>query len=83
MNRRVTAAPDPLSKREVEVVHLVVEGLSDEQIAGRLHISRGTAKTHVANARRKLGARSRTQLAAFALRHRIVPLSPRYVDGPA
>jgi DNA-binding NarL/FixJ family response regulator len=72
----VSTPSDPLSKREVEVVRLVVEGLSDAEIAGMLHVSLGTAKAHVANARRKLGARSRTQLAVLALRHRIVPLDP-------
>lgn len=32
----------PLSKREIEVVHLLTDGLSDEEIAARLHVSRGT-----------------------------------------
>lgn len=72
----MTSSPDPLSKREIEVVGLVVEGLSDGEIAGTLHVSLGTAKARVVNARRKLGARSRTHLAVLALRHRIVPLDP-------
>jgi DNA-binding NarL/FixJ family response regulator len=72
----VRTPPKPLTKREVEVIHLLVEGLSNEEIAQRLHVSRGTAKAHVANADHKLGAHSRTHLAVMALRRSIVPLHP-------
>lgn len=80
----MTAPPEFLSKREVEVVELVVRGLSNEEIACRLHVALGTAKAHVASARRKLGARSRTHLAVLALQHGVVPLHPPDdVDEPA
>lgn len=72
----MTTPPESLSTREVEVVELVVRGLSNEEIACRLHVALGTAKAHVATARRKLDARSRTHLAVLALRHRIVALDP-------
>jgi two-component system response regulator DegU len=69
-------APSPLSAREIEVVALVIEGLTNREIGEQLWISERTAHSHIAAACRKLGARSRTQLAVFALRQGIVPLHP-------
>jgi DNA-binding NarL/FixJ family response regulator len=57
---------DRLTDREREVVGLVAEGLSNEEIAGRLVMSAATAKTHVSRAMVKLGARDRAQLVVFA-----------------
>lgn len=51
-----------LSLREQEVLNLVAQGLSNAEIAARLHISELTAKTHVARIRTKLGARNRIEL---------------------
>jgi two-component system, NarL family, response regulator LiaR len=65
-----------LSARELEVVQLVVDGLTNVEIASALQITERTAQAHVAAARAKLTARSRTQLAVFALRQRLVPLDP-------
>jgi DNA-binding NarL/FixJ family response regulator len=45
---------------------LVAEGLSNDEIAGRLVISPATAKTHVSRAMIKLGARDRAQLVVYA-----------------
>jgi DNA-binding NarL/FixJ family response regulator len=58
-----------LSKREVEVLRLVAEGLSNAEIAARLFISTKTAGHHVSNILTKLGLRSRTEAAAFAVIH--------------
>jgi len=55
-----------LTDREREVVALVAEGLSNEEIAGRLFVSPATAKTHVSRAMGKLGARDRAQLVVIA-----------------
>jgi DNA-binding NarL/FixJ family response regulator len=55
-----------LTEREREVVALVAEGLSNEEIAARLIMSSATAKTHVSRAMVKLGARDRAQLVVFA-----------------
>ncbi len=57
---------DELTQREREVVGLVAEGLSNEEIADKLYISRSTAKTHATRAMTKLGARDRAQLVVFA-----------------
>ncbi|MFN8196016.1 MAG: AAA family ATPase [Nocardioidaceae bacterium] len=60
--RRTAARPDGLTAREVEVLGLLHEGLSDASIAERLVISRRTAEHHVASILGKLGASSRRQL---------------------
>jgi DNA-binding NarL/FixJ family response regulator len=55
-----------LTDREREVVALVAEGLTNEEIAGRLFVSPATAKTHVSRAMGKLRARDRAQLVVIA-----------------
>lgn len=55
-----------LTRREREVLTLVGGGLSNEEIAARLHISPVTAKTHVSRAMSKTGARDRAQLVVLA-----------------
>jgi DNA-binding NarL/FixJ family response regulator len=57
---------DQLTDREREVMVLVAEGLSNDEIAGRLVISPATAKTHVSRTMIKLGARDRAQLVVYA-----------------
>jgi DNA-binding NarL/FixJ family response regulator len=57
-----------LTKREREVLRLLAQGLRQDDIAGRLFISRKTVATHVANILRKLGVRSQTQAVAVAYR---------------
>jgi len=57
---------DELTDREREVVSLVGEGLSNEEIAARLVVSPATAKTHVSRAMGKLRARDRAQLVVIA-----------------
>jgi DNA-binding NarL/FixJ family response regulator len=57
---------DQLTDREREVLVLVAEGLSNDEIAGRLVISPATAKTHVSRTMIKLGARDRAQLVVYA-----------------
>jgi DNA-binding NarL/FixJ family response regulator len=57
---------DRLTDREREVVALVAEGLTNDEIAERLVMSAATAKTHVSRAMIKVGARDRAQLVVFA-----------------
>ena len=63
---RPTAELNALTDREREVMALVAEGLSNEEIAERLVVSPATAKTHVSRAMVKLGARDRAQLVVIA-----------------
>jgi DNA-binding NarL/FixJ family response regulator len=69
-SRGRTATPprelEQLTEREREVMVLVAEGLSNDEIARRLMISPATAKTHVSRAMVKLGARDRAQLVVYA-----------------
>jgi DNA-binding NarL/FixJ family response regulator len=57
---------DQLTDREREVVSLVAEGLTNDEIGERLVVSPATARTHVSRAMIKLGARDRAQLVVFA-----------------
>jgi DNA-binding NarL/FixJ family response regulator len=59
-------ALEGLTEREREVMSLVAEGLSNDEIARRLFVSPATAKTHVSRAMVKLGARDRAQLVVLA-----------------
>lgn len=62
-----------LTGREREIVALVAQGLSNEDIAGRLFLSPLTAKTHVNHAMSKLGVRDRAQLVIAAFHSGLVP----------
>ena len=78
---RSLVAPKPqplqaLTDREREVLILVAEGLSNQQIADSLVISERTARTHVSNILSKLGVASRTQAALVAIRGGIAPAPP-------
>jgi LuxR family maltose regulon positive regulatory protein len=60
------ALPEPLTKREIEVLRLIASGLRNEEIAGQLFISLSTVKRHIANAYGKLDVSHRTQAIARA-----------------
>ncbi|MCW5821448.1 MAG: response regulator transcription factor [Cyanobacteria bacterium TGS_CYA1] len=63
---------DPLSPRELEVLALIVEGLSNQEVSDRLFISLATTKTHVRNILNKLAVNDRTQAAVQAMRRGLV-----------
>jgi NarL family two-component system response regulator LiaR len=62
-----------LTEREQVVLALMVEGLNNTQIAGRLTVSPSTIKSHVSNILSKLGVSSRTEAVTLALRNGLVP----------
>jgi NarL family two-component system response regulator LiaR len=61
-----------LTEREREVLKLMIEGLNNTQIAGRLSVSPSTIKSHVSNILSKLGVASRTEAVTSAIRNSIV-----------
>ncbi|MGC0385609.1 ATP-binding protein [Streptomyces sp. SAI-129] len=73
---RPRPAQEGLTEREHEVLRLITEGLSNRQIAARLHISPSTAGVHVSHILTKLGAATRTEAAAIAIREGLAG-SPR------
>jgi DNA-binding NarL/FixJ family response regulator len=72
------AAPDSLTARELDVLRLIAEGRSNQEIADALVISIHTVTNHVKSILSKTGAANRTEAAAYAHRHRITgsPAAP-------
>ena len=56
-----------LSKREIEVVRMICEGLTNREIGEKLYISEHTVKDHIKNIMRKMGVASRNELVAVLL----------------
>jgi DNA-binding CsgD family transcriptional regulator len=61
------AATDPLSDREREVLQLLAQGHTNQEIGAHLYISVRTAETHRAHIMRKLGLSTRSQLVRYAI----------------
>ena len=61
-----------LTSREIEVLTLIAEGISNKKISEMLFISENTTKTHVRNILSKLQLQSRTQVALYAIQHGII-----------
>ena len=57
---------EPLSEREIEILKLVSQGLTNKEIAARLYLAEGTVKNYVTSILQKIGARDRTQAAIRA-----------------
>jgi DNA-binding NarL/FixJ family response regulator len=55
--------PEPLSERELDVLRLVSDGLSNREIGNKLGLSEGTVKNYVTSVLQKIGVRDRTQAA--------------------
>ena len=66
------SGPEPLTPREIQVIELLVEGLSNKMIAAKLGISDQTVKFHVAAICGKLGAANRTDAVRRAIRQGLV-----------
>ncbi|MHA7652203.1 ATP-binding protein [Mycobacterium sp. ML4] len=67
-----TSGPDGLTDREIEVLRLLAEGLSNRAIGERLYISTNTAANHVRSILTKTGAANRTQAAMYAAEHELL-----------
>jgi DNA-binding CsgD family transcriptional regulator len=67
---------EPLSEREIEVLSLIGQGLSNAQIAERLTLAQSTVKTHVNNIYSKLDVKTRVQAATRAREANLLPESP-------
>jgi DNA-binding NarL/FixJ family response regulator len=63
---------DELTPRESEILSLVASGLESKEIARELFLSHDTVRTHVAHSLAKLGARSRAQAVAIAVRRGLI-----------
>ncbi|MBJ7903734.1 response regulator transcription factor [Streptomyces sp. DSM 110735] len=65
-------APDGLTAREAEVLVLIAEGLTNQEIAHKLHVSTATVKTHINNMFAKTGLKDRAQAVRYAYAKRLV-----------
>ena len=72
--REARANIEQLTRREREVLQALAEGLSNKEIAQRLHMSVDTERTHMMNILNKLGVHSRLQALLFAARHGLVEI---------
>lgn len=63
--------PDGLTPREGEILALIADGLSNSEIAGRVHVSESTVKSHINRIFTKTGSRDRPQAIAYAHHHGI------------
>lgn len=65
---------EPLTEREMDILRLVAQGLTNQEIADRLYIGERTVGNHISNILNKLHLANRTQAALYALREGLVPL---------
>lgn len=72
MSRTITLPTSPLSGQQLRVVELLADGLSDDAIAARMGIGVRTVRQHIIEARCKLLAANRVQLAVQAVRHGVI-----------
>ncbi len=73
MERLAQMPGSELTEREREVLSLVARGYTNKQIADTLYVSEKTARNHVSHILEKLGLSRRSEAAAFAVEHRLVP----------
>jgi DNA-binding NarL/FixJ family response regulator len=69
--RQASSAPDGLTPREIEVLGLIAQGLSNRQIQERLSVTEATVKSHVNSILAKAGLRDRAQAVSYAFRNRL------------
>lgn len=76
MSRNITNGSHPLSPRELEVLQMTTQGLTNAEIAERLELTIHAVKFHLASIYRKLGVHNRTEAAVAFLRGGIGASSP-------
>lgn len=77
MSERATSLntlEESLTKREIEVLKLLAEGLFNKEIAYTLSISEKTVKNHISNIFKKINVSDRTQAAVYAIKHNLVDI---------
>jgi DNA-binding NarL/FixJ family response regulator len=74
LSQPLAELPEPLTRREREVLQMLASGLANKEIAARLNISEHTVKFHVASVLGKLGASGRTEAVALGIRRGLVLL---------
>ncbi|PKM93816.1 MAG: DNA-binding response regulator [Firmicutes bacterium HGW-Firmicutes-1] len=72
-----TSTCEKLTKRELEVLKLITEGLLNKEIAHKLCISEKTVKNHISNIFKKIEVSDRTQAAVFAIKNKVVDVFDR------
>ena len=74
VSQEITAVQllEPFTERELDVLQQMAYGMRNEQIAGKLHISESTVKTHVHRILHKLSVEDRTQAVVYAIRNEVV-----------
>jgi two-component system, NarL family, response regulator LiaR len=77
----VLPAPESLTAREMEVLRLVAQGLSNQEIADHISVSEATVRAHVSSILGKLHLASRTQAALYAVREGLATEGGAGVEG--
>ena len=80
--RRRAGLPSGLTAREAEVLVRLGQGKSNPEIGAELHVSRKTVSTHLEHIYAKLGVKTRTEAALFAMRHGLIGTTGRERDRP-
>lgn len=70
--QKIEREKKPLTKREIEVLQLVIKGATNRDIANELHISENTVKNHLRNIMEKLHMQNRIQAATYALKEGLI-----------
>lgn len=79
--RRTEDEPIKLTKREIEVLTLVIEGRSSKEVADMLYVSKRTVDFHLANIYEKLQVSNRVQAFRRAARLGLIPLDPHFGES--
>jgi len=76
LSQQPATPAESLTQREIELLQLIVDGLSNKAIAERLNLSENTVKYHIKNILQKLGVQNRTEAATHALRDGLLKVHP-------